>query len=200
MTLLMLRGRAGSPIEWVSHHRWHHLHCDTPLDPHSPYEGIWHAHFGWLLKDDPEKPFLDRTNVTDLTSQFFYRWGGDLSSSKPIHDGLACIPRQCLCSCFCWFVTAGQTVGVGGGMPCKSPIHSSAVVLHCRFLEKTWVLHGLARLLLCMVSCHSLAQALHGVLVVHSNTPICQSMSWLLVSAALHSFAPSGFDPVLARY
>lgn len=64
----------GSPIEWVSHHRWHHLHCDTPLDPHSPYEGILHAHFGWLLKDDPERPFLDRSNVQDLTSQPFYRF------------------------------------------------------------------------------------------------------------------------------
>jgi stearoyl-CoA desaturase (delta-9 desaturase) len=27
-----------SPIAWVSHHRIHHLHTDTPLDPHSPCE------------------------------------------------------------------------------------------------------------------------------------------------------------------
>ena len=31
----------GDPIEWVSCHRYHHVHCDTPLDPHSPYEGLW---------------------------------------------------------------------------------------------------------------------------------------------------------------
>lgn len=33
----------------VSSHRYHHMHCDTPLDPHSPYEGFWWSHMGWLL-------------------------------------------------------------------------------------------------------------------------------------------------------
>jgi stearoyl-CoA desaturase (delta-9 desaturase) len=39
----------GDPMEWVSSHRYHHLHTDTPLDPHSPYEGFWWSHAGWLL-------------------------------------------------------------------------------------------------------------------------------------------------------
>lgn len=39
----------GDPIEWVSCHRYHHLHTDTPLDPHSPYEGFWWSHWGWLM-------------------------------------------------------------------------------------------------------------------------------------------------------
>ena len=39
----------GEPMEWVSSHRYHHLHTDTPLDPHSPYEGFWWSHMGWLL-------------------------------------------------------------------------------------------------------------------------------------------------------
>ncbi|KAF5828985.1 hypothetical protein DUNSADRAFT_16730 [Dunaliella salina] len=39
----------GDPMEWASSHRYHHLHTDTPLDPHSPYEGFWWSHFGWLL-------------------------------------------------------------------------------------------------------------------------------------------------------
>ena len=42
----------GDPIEWVSDHRYHHLHTDTPLDPHSPYEGFWWAHMGWLWDDE----------------------------------------------------------------------------------------------------------------------------------------------------
>jgi fatty-acid desaturase len=33
----------------ASSHRYHHVHCDTPLDPHSPYEGFWWSHMGWLL-------------------------------------------------------------------------------------------------------------------------------------------------------
>lgn len=41
----------GDPTEWVSSHRYHHLHTDTPLDPHSPYEGFWWSHMGWLLDE-----------------------------------------------------------------------------------------------------------------------------------------------------
>ena len=41
----------GDPTEWVSCHRFHHLHTDTPLDPHSPYEGFWWSHMGWLLDE-----------------------------------------------------------------------------------------------------------------------------------------------------
>ncbi len=41
----------GDPIEWASSHRYHHLHTDTPLDPHSPYEGFWWSHMGWLLNN-----------------------------------------------------------------------------------------------------------------------------------------------------
>ena len=41
----------GDPTEWVSSHRYHHQHCDTEKDPHTPYEGFWHSHMGWLLDD-----------------------------------------------------------------------------------------------------------------------------------------------------
>jgi len=41
---------AGTPIQWVGNHRFHHAHADTPLDPHSPhYGGLLHAHCGWYL-------------------------------------------------------------------------------------------------------------------------------------------------------
>jgi fatty-acid desaturase len=53
----------GDPIEWVSAHRYHHLHCDTPLDPHSPYEGFWWSHMGWLL--DNKVRFACRTLQVD---------------------------------------------------------------------------------------------------------------------------------------
>ena len=42
----------GDPLEWVSSHRYHHLHTDTPLDPHSTYEGFWWSHAGWLLDNE----------------------------------------------------------------------------------------------------------------------------------------------------
>jgi len=46
----------GDPTEWVSSHRFHHLHTDTPLDPHSPYEGFWWSHMGWLLDNKVRGP------------------------------------------------------------------------------------------------------------------------------------------------
>jgi stearoyl-CoA desaturase (Delta-9 desaturase) len=46
----------GDPLEWVSSHRYHHLHTDTPLDPHSPYEGFWWCHCGWLLDNEVRPP------------------------------------------------------------------------------------------------------------------------------------------------
>ncbi len=39
----------GGPIFWVATHRIHHQYSDKPGDPHSPREGAWWAHIGWLL-------------------------------------------------------------------------------------------------------------------------------------------------------
>eukprot|EP00877_Chromochloris_zofingiensis_P002883 jgi/Chrzof1/12596/Cz07g00120.t1_FAD5A1[v5.2] len=65
----------GDPIEWVSSHRYHHLHTDTPLDPHSPYEGFWWSHMGWLLDNQTTlERVYDRKNAIDLENQWFYRF------------------------------------------------------------------------------------------------------------------------------
>jgi fatty-acid desaturase len=39
----------GGPIFWVSTHRVHHQLSDHEGDPHSPKEGGWWAHTGWIL-------------------------------------------------------------------------------------------------------------------------------------------------------
>ncbi len=39
----------GGPIFWVSTHRVHHQLSDQEGDPHTPREGGWWAHAGWLL-------------------------------------------------------------------------------------------------------------------------------------------------------
>ncbi|CAA7057941.1 unnamed protein product [Microthlaspi erraticum] len=39
----------GDPIEWVSNHRYHHKHCETERDPHSPTQGFWFSHMTWLF-------------------------------------------------------------------------------------------------------------------------------------------------------
>lgn len=39
----------GGPIFWVATHRIHHQFSDKPGDPHSPRDGAWWSHVGWLL-------------------------------------------------------------------------------------------------------------------------------------------------------
>jgi stearoyl-CoA desaturase (delta-9 desaturase) len=39
----------GGPISWVATHRLHHRTSDMPGDPHSPRDGGWWAHTGWIL-------------------------------------------------------------------------------------------------------------------------------------------------------
>jgi len=77
----------GPVIEWVANHRKHHRFSDQPGDPHSPhvdrregwrgaFEGLFHAHVGWIFKGgemaseeryakdllaDPIVSFIDRT-------------------------------------------------------------------------------------------------------------------------------------------
>src|SRR5215510_14001442 len=39
----------GGPIFWVATHRIHHQKSDQEGDPHTPREGTWWAHMGWIL-------------------------------------------------------------------------------------------------------------------------------------------------------
>jgi len=64
----------GSALEWVSDHRYHHLHTETPLDPHSSYEGFYWSHLGWMLDSDVyQQRCGDDSNVAELKKQAFYR-------------------------------------------------------------------------------------------------------------------------------
>src|SRR5512146_3554236 len=42
----------GGPIFWVATHRIHHQHSDHDGDPHTPREGTWWAHAGWILSGE----------------------------------------------------------------------------------------------------------------------------------------------------
>ncbi|MCA1819248.1 MAG: acyl-CoA desaturase, partial [Halobacteriales archaeon] len=41
----------GPAADWAATHIRHHAKADREGDPHSPLEGFWHAHFGWLVRD-----------------------------------------------------------------------------------------------------------------------------------------------------
>ena len=53
--LLVLGSMAnqGRCIDWAAHHLKHHAHSDREGDPHSPLEGFFHAHAGWILRGSP---------------------------------------------------------------------------------------------------------------------------------------------------
>ena len=38
------------PISWVATHRIHHAYADREGDPHTPRDGGWWAHMGWILR------------------------------------------------------------------------------------------------------------------------------------------------------
>ena len=56
--LLMLGSMAfeGPAIQWAATHTLHHARSDKEGDPHSPIEGFFHAHLGWILKDREADP------------------------------------------------------------------------------------------------------------------------------------------------
>ncbi|CAL9017923.1 unnamed protein product [Prunus brigantina] len=66
----------GSPIEWVSNHRYHHQFTDTEKDPHSPIQSLWHSHIGWIF--DTRRRRCEHLgglkNVEELKKQPFYRF------------------------------------------------------------------------------------------------------------------------------
>jgi stearoyl-CoA desaturase (Delta-9 desaturase) len=67
----------GPALEWAATHIKHHAHSDRDGDPHSPVEGFWHAHMGWMfnrsfadpnvycrnLVKDPIVVFVSRTFI-----------------------------------------------------------------------------------------------------------------------------------------
>jgi fatty-acid desaturase len=102
----------GGPLYWVAVHRLHHQITDKPGDPHSPRDGAWWSHVGWMLWGSlhNHNPQL-RRYAPDLYQQPFY-----ISLSR-----LHWVP----------LLTAGLALGWLGGM---------SGGLHARGLS--WILWG----------------------------------------------------------
>ncbi|MDQ3160477.1 MAG: acyl-CoA desaturase [Pseudomonadota bacterium] len=89
------------PLWWAAHHRNHHRHADTALDPHSPgLLGFLWSHAGWFLTPHafrtdwsripdlakfPELRLLDRydTLVPVLLAGLLYAFGAVLEQTQP---------------------------------------------------------------------------------------------------------------------
>jgi fatty-acid desaturase len=66
----------GGPIFWVATHRIHHQHSDREGDPHSPIDGKWWAHMGWILvgKSMHHDTSTLARYVPDLAKDKFHVW------------------------------------------------------------------------------------------------------------------------------
>jgi len=66
----------GGPIFWVATHRIHHQKSDLPGDPHSPHDGGWWAHVGWILVGEAKhnNTRMMSKYAPDLAKHRFYVW------------------------------------------------------------------------------------------------------------------------------
>ncbi len=66
----------GGPIFWVATHRIHHQNSDLPGDPHSPRDGAWWSHVGWILVGESKhnNTRLMAKYAPDLAKHRFYVW------------------------------------------------------------------------------------------------------------------------------
>jgi stearoyl-CoA desaturase (delta-9 desaturase) len=66
----------GGPISWVATHRIHHQNSDLPGDPHSPRDGAWWAHCGWILFGESLHNNTRKMSkyAPDMAKHRFYLW------------------------------------------------------------------------------------------------------------------------------
>src|ERR1700709_985789 len=66
----------GGPIFWVATHRVHHQKSDQPGDPHSPRDGGFWSHAGWIMwgNVNHNNTKLMSRYAPDLAKHRFYVW------------------------------------------------------------------------------------------------------------------------------
>jgi fatty-acid desaturase len=67
----------GGHINWVVTHRIHHAHTEVPgQDPHTPRDGGWWAHMGWILRGTAQQhdEALMWRYAPDLMKDRFHFW------------------------------------------------------------------------------------------------------------------------------
>jgi stearoyl-CoA desaturase (delta-9 desaturase) len=65
----------GGPIYWVAVHRMHHKYTDKKGDPHSPRDGKWWSHMGWIMNGSlRNRTAALKQYAPDLTRDSYYVW------------------------------------------------------------------------------------------------------------------------------
>jgi fatty-acid desaturase len=76
LTLCGTLSLEGGPIYWVVTHRIHHAHTDAPGDPHTPRDGGWWSHMGWILSGTAQQyeSSVVAHYAPDLVQDRFHVW------------------------------------------------------------------------------------------------------------------------------
>jgi fatty-acid desaturase len=76
LTTCGLLALEGGAINWVVTHRIHHAHTDVPGDPHTPREGTWWSHMGWILRGTAQQhtPAVMERYAPDLMKDPVHIW------------------------------------------------------------------------------------------------------------------------------
>ncbi|HEY0384607.1 MAG TPA: fatty acid desaturase [Pyrinomonadaceae bacterium] len=76
MTICGTMTMEGGPVFWVVTHRIHHAFTDHEGDPHTPRDGAWWAHVGWILTGTAQQypKEVQQRYVPDLLKDPVHVW------------------------------------------------------------------------------------------------------------------------------
>lgn len=82
----------GSCLKWSSDHRIHHRFEDTDKDPYSINKGFWHAHMGWMMKNESvslpiHAPDLMKNKLVMHQHNYYYFWAIGVGYILPLVVG-----------------------------------------------------------------------------------------------------------------
>jgi sn-1 stearoyl-lipid 9-desaturase len=103
----------GSPIWWATMHRAHHKYVDTPLDPHSPQQGWYHAYIGWVSRWHYEPHINPDEQSKDLIKDKLYQFlecGGDWHKAHWVALAIGVGFRLVLLALFGWPVAIASAL------------------------------------------------------------------------------------------
>ena len=114
----------GGPIFWVATHRIHHQRSDQPGDPHSPRDGAWWSHIGWILFGEAKhnNTKLMAKYAPDLEKHKFYVWLNDYHWVPPVVLGVVLLALGGL-PMFLWGGCLRTVAGLHGTWAVNSITH-----------------------------------------------------------------------------
>ncbi|QIW09612.1 acyl-CoA desaturase [Francisella sp. LA112445] len=95
------------PLWWSGHHRYHHIHSDKETDMHSPKNGVFQAHVGWVFEARSDE--VDPKFIKDWVKYPEIVW-----LDKHAHESFALylVGLFMLGSCISYFYPALETSGL----------------------------------------------------------------------------------------